>query len=274
MLIILTVAVVEEEFAMSGFGALVLGVFVLVALAAVSPPARRFLKSLVGLGSAKLDAASESVRNTDPLGQYKSQIATAVENGRNAQSVVERAAKQLVSLNNQIAGDLKEKQRLENRLKAVLASGDPNKTAEGYALDLERVETNLQANQAQQASAQDVYDENLKLVERFEREVASARKDAESLNFQLDQSKAEKDLFQMTASLKDQLNLGELAQARRRVQNQIEANKGASKAAHDLSRQGVAEEADEELERKERAAAILARFQPVDQPAAEVGDGA
>lgn len=246
------------------------GVVAAVLLAAVSPPARRFFKSLLGLGSAKLEAASEALRNTDPLGQYKAQIAQAIENGRNAQSVVEKAAKTLVSLNYQIADDMKEKTRLETRLRAVVAQGDPNKTAEKYALDLERVERNLAANQAQQSTAQETYDENLKLVERYEREVVDARKDAEHLGFQLEQSKAEKDLIQMSASLKSQLSLGDLADARRRVQDQINANRGATKAAQDLSRQGIAEEADEDLERKERAAAILARFQPAP---AEAGNG-
>jgi len=256
---------------MSTFGIVMWGVVAVILLAAVSPPARRFFKGLINLGSAKLDAAADGVRNTDPLGQYKTHIANAVENGRHAQSVVEKAAKQLVSLNNQIAEDLKEKQRLESRLKAVVANGDPNKTAERYALDLDRVESNLAANQAQHGSAQETYDENLKLVERYEREVSAARKDAEQLGFQMEQSRAEKDLFQMTASLKDQLNLGDLADARRRVQSQIDTNRGASKAARDLSRQGIAEDADEEFERKERAAAILARFQNGDV-ASKVGD--
>lgn len=238
----------------------VLGTAVL--LAAVVPSARRFFKSLLGLGSAKLEGLSEAIRNADPLGQYKAQITQAIDNGRNAQNVVEKAAKTLVSLNNQIAEDMKEKTRLETRLRAVVAQGDPNKTAEKYALDLERIEQNLLTNQAQQSLAQETYDENLKLVERYEQEVLAARKDAEHLGFQLEQSKAESDLLNMSASLKNQLSLGDLADARRRVQDQINANRGASKAVQDLSRRGVAEEADEDLERRGRAAAILARFQP------------
>ena len=65
----------------------------------------------------------------------------------------------------------------------------------------------------------------------------------------------------MSAALKDKLNLGELSEARKRVQNQINENRGAAKGAHDLARQGMAEEADEELERTQKAQDILARFQ-------------
>jgi hypothetical protein len=246
---------------MSNIGWIVLGGVVILILVAVSPPARRFFKSLGLFAGAKADEASEAILNADPLGVYKTAINNAVENGKNANKVVETAGKQLVSLNNQIADDLKEQQRLNNRIKSVLAKGDPNKTAAGYAADLARVEANLETNQAQKLVAQQQYDENLKLVERYEREINNARKDAEQMGMQLAQSEAEKDLYQMTAALKDKLNLGELAQAKQRVQNQINANRGSTMAARDLSRQGLAEESDEELERQEAAAAVLARFQ-------------
>lgn len=249
---------------MSVVNMVIFGVVAAFLLAAVSPPARRFFKNVIRLSGAKMDAAADALRNTDPLGQYKSQIADAIENGRHAQKVVETAAQQLVSLNNQIAEDLKEQTRLTNRIRAVVAQGDPNKTAEQYALSLERTESNLATNQAQQAVAQATYNDNLNLVERYERDVSAARKDAEQMGFQLEQSLAEKNLVQMSLSLKNTMNLGDLAESRRRVQSQIDANKGASKAATDLSRAGIAEEADDDLERKERAAAILSRFQPKD----------
>jgi hypothetical protein len=252
---------------MSLFTALVLGAVVVFALAAFSPPARRLFKSLAALVGAKTDRAADALANSDPLGVYKTQIANAVENGKNANKVVETAAKQLVSLDNQIADGLKEQTRLTNRLQAVVDKGDPNKTAAKYAADLARVEEGLKTNQGQREVAQSQYDENLKLVERFEREINNARKDAADLGFQLEQSEAEKNLYQMTAALKDQLNLGELATARNRVKDQINANKGATKAARDLSRQSRAEEEDEELEQNAAAEAVLARFKSKSDPA-------
>ena len=144
---------------------MLVGLAVLV-LAAMSPPARRFLKSVLGFAGAKLDNAAEGVAGQDAIGQYKSKIANAVESGRNASKVVDRAATTLVSLENQIADELKDQQRLTNRIQAVMANGDPNKTAQKYALELERVERNLAANQAQKAQAQASYDENLHLRSR------------------------------------------------------------------------------------------------------------
>jgi phage shock protein A len=255
---------------MSTIQLLIVGGLVLLVLAAISPPARRLFKAIGAYLGAQSDNAAEAVQNADPLGVYKTQIANAVENGKSANKVVETAGKQLVSLENQIADDLKEQTRLTNRIQGVLANGDPNKTAAKYAADLARVEEHLKTNQAQKEIAQQQYDENLKLVERFQREINEARKDAADMGFQLAQSEAEKNLYQMTAALKDQLNLGELAQARQRVKDQINANKGATKAARDLSHATRAEDEDEELERKAAADAVLARFQ---KPAAPASGG-
>ena len=239
---------------------IVLSVVVLVVVAAVFPPSRRFFKSVYFWISGQTEKLSEVVSSADPLAVYRSQVAGAADAGKNASKVVESAARQLVSLQQQIDSDLKEQTRLTNRITAVLQSGDPNRTAESYALQLERVEHNLEVNKAQLDSAQTTYDDNLKLVEQYESEVVNARKDAEALGFQLQSSQAEKDLRQMSVGLHDKLNLGDLASARRRVQEKIDANRGASKAAADLGRHSSAEQADDDLERKARAAAVLDRF--------------
>lgn len=246
---------------MSLFSMLVFGVVAAVLLAAVSPPARRFFKSLIGLGSAKLDAASEGIQNADPLSQYKSQIANATEGAKNAQSVVNSSATQLVSLQSQIDEDLKEKTRLENRLRAVLANGDPNKTADRLALDLERVERNLEVNTSQLNDSQKNYDDNLRLVNKFEEKIVELRKDAQDLGFQLERSEAERDLAVASTALKDRLSMTDLSQTRNRVLAKINANKGVAKGQNDMVGSASADEADDDLERKERAAAILARFQ-------------
>lgn len=253
---------------MSIFAVLALSLVVFVVLAAVSPPARRFFSAIGLWGGAQADKSAEAVLNADPLGVLKTQIANAAEKGKLANGVVQAAATQLVSLENQIATDLKEQQRLTNRIESVLAKGDPNKNAPKYAADLARVEENLRTNQEQKDFAQSQYDDNLKLRERFEREIQKARQDAADLGQQLQQSEAEKNLHEMSAALKDKLTVGELGEARQRVQNQINSNRGSAKASRDLNQAVVAEEEDQELERNAAADAILARFQKKDD-----GDG-
>lgn len=242
------------------FGAIVVGVLVAMALLAVSRPGRRFLYNIGVYFGAQADRAAEQVAKSDPLGVYKTQIQNAIENGKNSNNSVALAAKQLISLDNQIANNMKEQTRLTNRIKSVHANGDPNKNIPKYAADLAGVEAQLKINQEQRATAQEQYDTNLKLVEQYEREVNAARKDAEHMGFQLQYSENEKEVRQMTASLKDGMNLGALAQARQRVQDQINENLGAAKASRDISRQTTSEEEDDKFEQDAAAQAIMDRL--------------
>lgn len=256
---------------MSIFGWIALVVVVLLVVWAFSPSGRRLLKSIANVGNAAADGAAEKLNATNALGIYKTQIANAVESGRRANAAVELAAKQKVALDRQIADNLKEQRMLTTRIQSVMDNGDPNNTAEGYAAQLARVEEELAKNQEQKKLADQQYEDNLKMVEKFQREIDNARKDANTMGIELERSQAEKELTQLTASLKDKLNLGEVSEARKRVQDQIDANRGASQAARDLSRQGLAEESDAELERKAAAASVLARFKKNDASTAPVG---
>lgn len=250
------------------FSWIVGGVVVAVILAAVSPPARRFFKNLGRVAGSQVDALGNVVGGIDPLQQYKTEIANAAEGAKNAQSVVDNSAVQLVSLQSQIEADLSEKTRLENRLRAVVANGDPNKSADRLALDLERIERNLDENSKQLESAQTNYDKNLDLVSKYEVKITELRKDAQTLGLQLEQSEAEKKLAVATSSLKSKLDLSNLSETRNKVLAQINANRGVTKANNDMAGAVSADEADDDLERKERAKAILARFQSPTTPAA------
>ena len=239
---------------------LIVGAVVFVGLLTMTRPGRRLLKA-IGLNlSASADRMADSINAKDPLGVYKSQIANAVEAGKAATKVVEMAAKQLISLESQIAEGTKDQQRLTNRIAAIMKNGDPNKSASKYASDLARIESNLKTNQEQRDLAQAQYDENLKLIERYERQISDARKDAEQLGMQLSQSEAEKTLIQTSTAIKDRLNLGDLAEARRRIQEQINSNRGAAKAARDLNKNDMLEEEDEIMENEAAVSEILNRF--------------
>jgi phage shock protein A len=98
------------------------------------------------------------------------------------------------------------------------------------------------------------------LVERYENQISDARKDAEQLGMQLAQSETEKNLIQTSAAIKDQLNLGDLAVARRKVQDQINSNRGAAKATRDMNAVDSIAEEDAELEKSMAVSEILNRF--------------
>ncbi len=176
---------------------------------------------------------------------------------------MEKSAKVLESLKNQIKEGVREETRLTNRLQAVVDAGDPNGTATDLALKLERVETDLAENRFQEKEETASYKENLQLIIQYERDVSEARKTADQMGMKLEKSASERELTNMRVSLHDDLNLGELAQAKDRVQAQIDGNVGATRAIKDLGAAAYADMADADLARAARANDILKRFKPV-----------
>ena len=233
---------------------------VLLVLAAISLPARKFFKSFGLWGEAQANKASDALLNADPLGVLKVQIDNAAQNAKQAQQVLQVAAKQVISLQKQINDGKHDQQVLTNRINTALSHNDVNNTARFYALELARVEDHLKVNENQLLIAEKQYNDNLELVKKFEQQIVDARKEISDLGYQLAQSQAEKNLQEMTASLKNKLNVGDLSDARKRVQDQIDANRGASKAAYDLNSDELAQQKDLNFERDIAADEILARF--------------
>lgn len=242
-------------------------VAVVLVVCAFSPPAKRFFRSVWRVGEAKLDAAGEAISNLSPLEQLKASVRNSAENGANARKIVQSASAQVEKLQRQIAADRMDLQALNAKLARAQSKGDPNGTMARNAAEVVRVERNLKANEDQLAEALKLYDENLKLIGKYEAEVVAARKDAEQLGFQLDQSQARKEITELASKAHDQLNLTQLQEARARVQRQIDENNGAARANRDLSAAtGGADDADDELEVDASVAEVLARFQTPGAP--------
>jgi len=214
---------------------------------------------------AQVGEVGRAAKNADPLAMYRQVIDDGLDNIQKAKVSLETVRTQVRSLQRQVDDGTTEKTRLENRIKAALANGDPNNTASEYAIQLESVERNLETNVEQLERTKGMYDSFTKTIELNQRKVTEARKEVQDLGVQLEQSEREKELVRFNAEFEKGVDVsGTLSEAREAVLRKIDANRAAGDVAADTSKQKAAELADEELERKQRAEDILARFkQPV-----------
>lgn len=227
-------------------------------------PSRRVIKAALGVLGGTADKGAEALNNLDPVQGYKTLINNAAESGKAASKMVESTGQVLESLERQIEEDEKEEEQLNNRLKAVMSQvpPDPNGTAAGYAEELAKVEQRLAENRAQLEINQKAFEDNCKLVEEYEGQVANARKDAAQLGLQLQQSEAEANLHELNSSLQNKLSTTDLAEQRQRVQAQIDKNRGKGRAHQQLNRGATAKKKDDDLVRQAAAQKILDRFKP------------
>lgn len=223
---------------------------------------RRALGRMIGAASAQVGEWGRAAQNADPMAIYRERIDDAVENGQAAQKSLESCKTLVNEVQGQVDSGLKEKARLETRIKTALANGDPNNTARGYAEQLAHVEEQLGKNQQQLAKHKTNYDNFLKKVRHYGRKVKELRQEAHELGIELEQSEREKEMNKDLQALQDLDTSfgGDLAQARAAVKQKIAANRAVGDVAADLSQQGLAEAADEDLERQAKADDILARF--------------
>lgn len=222
---------------------------------------RRALSNMLFAARAQVGELGRAVKNADPVANFKQAIDDGLDTIDRSKKSLETVATQVRSLNRQVEEGTKEKTRLENRIRAALANGDPNKTAAEYAIQLESVERNLKSNEDQLARTKQLYDGFAKTIESNQKKVADARREIADLGVQLEQSEREKELTRFAAEFDKGVDVGNgLADARSAIQARIDANRAAGDVAMSTSTQRQAELADEELERQQRADDILARF--------------
>lgn len=233
-----------------------------IVLAAFNRPLARLLKSIGTHFNIGVSKAAEDLAKVDPVGVYKLRIEECAEKAKKSSKVLELSGRQLTSLKRQVSEGNNEQIRLSNRIQTTLAAGDPNNTVEKYALELEKVERDLEANASQLKNAESIYNINLSTLKSYQEEIVNARRNCDHLGLKLEQSAAEKELVKMTSDLNDSLSFSDLSQARKNIQDAIDQNSGSVQATRDLAESVFAEKADEALERSARANSILDRFKP------------
>jgi phage shock protein A len=239
----------------------VLGVVLVVLIAANTRAAKRWWEAL----SAQIGRSGRAALKADPMAVYQNKIDQALDNMNKVRSGLEASAGEVRSTQRRLAELQAEKSRLENRIRAVLANGDPNNSAAGYATQLARVEENLEPAEGSYNSAKNRYETFANKAKAYQDEIDDARREAKHLGYRLQQSQREREMAQFSSSLMDGMSLGSLAEARQAVESQIDENQGAVDANSSLNSAHFAEQSDLELERKAKADEILARYRPVAQ---------
>jgi phage shock protein A len=224
---------------------------------------RHALVRIVGMGRAQAGKLGRWAEAADPLALLRQAVNDGVANIQQAKKGLEDCRALVLSVRRQVESGEKEKARLESRIQAVLAQGDPNNTAKEYALQLAEVERQLAMNKEQLAKHEETYANFAKQVEIGQKRVVEARRKADELGVALELSQREKELAQFASTFSfdpEGLKSG-LTHAEELVRQQIDKNRAAGDVAADLSRSTLAQAADEEAERNAEAAEILKRFQ-------------
>ena len=234
-------------------------VLLAVLLAIVNVPT--LIRMLVA-GPSESRKLGRRLEEADPLALLNQAVDDGVASIQNAKKGLENYRVLILSVQRQVESGEKEKARLESRIRDALEAGDPNRTAQEYAMMLADVEQNIAVNQEQLQRHKETYENFAKQVEVGQNRVLAARQKAALLGLELEQSKREREMahFARDFSFNPQGLDTDLARAEELIYQKIDANRAVGHVAEDLVRPIVAESVDEEKERKTAASKILERF--------------
>ena len=147
-----------------------------------------------GAGSAQTGRIGRRLEEADPLALLNQAVDDGVASIQNAKKGLENYRTLILSVQRQVENGEKEKARLEARIREALDAGDPKHTAHEFAMMLADVEQNIVANREQLQRHKETYENFAKQVEVGQSHVLAARKKAELLGLELEQSKREKEM--------------------------------------------------------------------------------
>jgi phage shock protein A len=202
------------------------------------------------------------LEDADPLVFLNQAVDDGVASIQNAKKGLENYRELISSVQRQVESGDREKARLEARIQEAIDAGDPNRTAQEYAMMLADVEQNLAANREQLQRHKETYENFARQVEIGQKRVLEAREKARLLGLELEHSKREKEMARFARGFSFDPNElhSDLARAEELIYQKIDANRAVGQVAEDLARPLPAESLDEDKVRNAAASKILERF--------------
>ena len=146
-------------------------------LAVVNIPS---LIRMLARGSAQAGKLGRRLEEADPLALLNQAVDDGVASIQNAKKGLENYRALILSVQRQVENGEKEKARLESRIREAIDAGDPNRTAQEYAMMLADVEQNIAANREQLQRHKETYENFAKQVEVGQSRVLAARQKADA----------------------------------------------------------------------------------------------
>lgn len=236
-------------------GLSVLGVLVLAALLNL-----RAVKSMFSSLGVQLGSLSRFFASKDQVGAYHEKIDAATENLSHAKQGLIKVRGLTTSVNRQVEEGTRESARLDARIKSSLSEGNELKAAE-YVKQLQLVKLHLQENKSQLDIHNETYQGLLKQVQVAQEKILSAKNEAERLGTQLEISKAEAELADISQSFTvGSSPLDGLDKYKEQINQKIDQNRAKSKVYSDLNAGTVNEFEEQEKARSEEAKVLLEQY--------------
>jgi phage shock protein A len=217
------------------------------------------LGKFFGAIRAQLNKIANLFFEADPIAVMQLEVDQATERlkeGRKGldlyRGLVESVARQ-VALGKSNAG------QLEAQIKAHLKAGNRDVAAQ-LALQLQKTQTELAANEKQLEMHESAYQNNLLKIQKANKDIVKVREKIRKYDADLKMSAAEAEIAQISESF-DMNMTTDFGQIEAVIQRQIDNNRGRARVAADMSAKGIETIKAEEAAEKAMAEDLLSKFE-------------
>ena len=196
---------------------------------------------------AQLNKLANVFWTADPIAQMQYEYDLAVDQLKEGREGLEQYRALVERVTQQVAAGQKHEAQLTAKVKAYLQTGD-RASAATFALELQKVKTELAENRQQLAMHEQSYENNLTKIKHAGGKLQDVRQKIQKYDAELKMSRAEAEMAKLSESFDFNVttDFGQIEQV---VQDKINLNRAKSRVAADMSGQGIKEiEAEKAME--------------------------
>ena len=208
---------------------------------------------------AQLNKIANIFFEADPIAVMQLEVDQATERlkeGRKGlelyRGLVETVARQVAMGKSNIA-------QLESQIKAHLKAGN-REVAGQLAVQLQKAQTELAANESQLEMHEGAYQNNLLKIQKANKDIVKVREKIQQYHAELKMSAAEAEIAQISESF-DMNMTTDFGQIESVIQKRIDNNRGRARVASDMSSKGIEAIKAEEAAEKAMADDLLSKYE-------------
>ena len=208
---------------------------------------------------AQLNKLANVFFESDPIAVMQLEVDSATERLKEGRKGLELYRGLVESVARQVTSAKANAAQLEAQIKAHLKAGNRD-VAGQLALQLQKVQSEMTANQGQLDMHEAAYQNNLLKIQKANKDILKVREKIQKYHAELKMSAAEAEIAQLSESF-DMNITTDFGQIENVIQRQIDTNRGKARVASDMSSKGIESIKAEEAADKAMAEDLLTKFE-------------
>jgi phage shock protein A len=208
---------------------------------------------------AQLNKIANIFFESDPIAVMQLEVDSATDRLKEGRKGLEMYRGLVETVARQVAAGKSNIGQLESQIKAHLKAGNRD-VAGQLAIQLQKAQTELAANEGQLQMHEQAYQNNLLKIQKANKDIVKVREKIQQYHAELKMSAAEAEIAQISESF-DMNVTTDFGEVESMIQRKIDTNRGRARVASDMSSRGIEVIKAEEAAEKAMADDLLSKYE-------------